>query len=567
MPLNRKISWLIAAVAAVTFMPFLGRVALFDWDEVNFAECAREMIALGDYLRVHIDYLPFWEKPPLFFWLQAICMHLFGVGEYAARFPNAVCGVLTLVLLFHVGASLHHWRFGLLWAGAYFGSILPHFYFRSGIIDPWFNLLIFLGFYFFILSHWRKNNFTGVNLNYPAPIYLTIGGLCLSLALLAKGPAALIITGLCLMVYWVRERFGWYVPVSYFIIYGLLSLSAILIWYGIETLQNGPQLAIEFTKYQYRLFTTPDAGHEGFIGYHFVVLLIGCFPASIFAIKAMTTLRNRHERTAPADFQRWMTILFWVVLILFSIVKTKIVHYSSMAYFPLTYLAASAIEEILQRKTVVNSWMQVGLVAISSLWAVVLMVVPSLAQHAEVLKPLLANDPFAQANLEAHVHWYGWEAITGIIFLVGTMGGVRALKKFPLHGVIALFAATALMVTLTVYLYVPKIIQYTQGASVEFFRQLEGKDCYVYTYGYRSYVHWFYAKTKPDTRPITEDGLAWQNYLFYGPVKKNVYVACKIFSRPELDTVSTLQFLYEQNGFAFYKRRKPSSDLNSWMCK
>jgi hypothetical protein len=46
------------------------------------------------------------------------------------------------------------------------------------------------------------------------------------------------------------------------------------------------------------------------------------------------------------DHRRWMVILFWVVLILFSIVKTKIVHYSSLCYFPLTYLAALQLERI-----------------------------------------------------------------------------------------------------------------------------------------------------------------------------------------------------------------------------
>ncbi len=35
-----------------------------------------------------------------------------------------------------------------------------------------------------------------------------------------------------------------------------------------------------------------------------------------------------------------MLILFWVVLILFTIVKTKIVHYSSLCYFPLTFIGA-----------------------------------------------------------------------------------------------------------------------------------------------------------------------------------------------------------------------------------
>jgi 4-amino-4-deoxy-L-arabinose transferase-like glycosyltransferase len=66
--MNRIVSYLlIAVVAALLFFHSLGRVPLFDWDEINFAESAREMIETGNYMQVQINYEPFWEKPPLFF--------------------------------------------------------------------------------------------------------------------------------------------------------------------------------------------------------------------------------------------------------------------------------------------------------------------------------------------------------------------------------------------------------------------------------------------------------------------------------------------------------------------
>ncbi|HMC96996.1 MAG TPA: glycosyltransferase family 39 protein, partial [Flavobacteriales bacterium] len=106
---------LIVVVALLLFMPGLGAVHLFDWDEINFAEISREMIATGDYMRPQVNYQPFWEKPPLFMWMQASSMKLFGVGEFAARFPNAVCGIITLLLLFRIGTRLRDRQFGLLW--------------------------------------------------------------------------------------------------------------------------------------------------------------------------------------------------------------------------------------------------------------------------------------------------------------------------------------------------------------------------------------------------------------------------------------------------------------------
>ena len=116
--------WIIAIVAAVFFIPFLGHVHLFDWDEINFAESSREMIVTGDYARVTVGFRPFWEKPPLFFWLQASAMHVFGVNEFSARLPNALIGIITLLTLFYIGKKERNERFGVIWGSIYFASLL-----------------------------------------------------------------------------------------------------------------------------------------------------------------------------------------------------------------------------------------------------------------------------------------------------------------------------------------------------------------------------------------------------------------------------------------------------------
>ena len=46
----------IALLSGIFFLPFLGGVHLFDWDEINFAECSREMVLRGDYLRPQINF-------------------------------------------------------------------------------------------------------------------------------------------------------------------------------------------------------------------------------------------------------------------------------------------------------------------------------------------------------------------------------------------------------------------------------------------------------------------------------------------------------------------------------
>jgi 4-amino-4-deoxy-L-arabinose transferase-like glycosyltransferase len=105
------------------------------------------MVVSGDYSNVQLNFRPFWEKPPFFIWLQALSMNLFGVNEFAARFPNAICSIISLISIYSIGKKFHSQKFGLIWCLLYVSSLLPHFYFKSGIIDPWFNLFIFLSIY------------------------------------------------------------------------------------------------------------------------------------------------------------------------------------------------------------------------------------------------------------------------------------------------------------------------------------------------------------------------------------------------------------------------------------
>ena len=155
---NLLIYLFITLGGILLFIPFLGNVPLFDWDEINFAEIAREMIVTKDYLNVQIDYQPFWEKPPLFIWMQVLSMKAFGINEFAARFPNAICGIVTLLVIYSMGKKLFNQKMGIIWVLVYAGSILPFFYFKSGIIDPWFNLFIFIGIYFAIIYIDKSSN-------------------------------------------------------------------------------------------------------------------------------------------------------------------------------------------------------------------------------------------------------------------------------------------------------------------------------------------------------------------------------------------------------------------------
>jgi 4-amino-4-deoxy-L-arabinose transferase-like glycosyltransferase len=546
-----KYSLLIGIVAAFLFIPLLGKVHLFDWDEINFAEISREMLILEDYLRVYVNFLPFWEKPPFFFWLQAAAMSVFGINEFAARFPNAICGICTLIILFNIGKTLFNTRFGLLWAGAYLGSVLPFLYFKSGIIDPWFNLFILLGLYYFIKFYWKKDSLESA----PCPLnkwnYLLLSGLFIGLGIITKGPVAYLIPVLCLGVYWIIKRFKFFVTPLHFVLFTISSSIVMLTWYGLETMKNGYWFIHEFNKYQIRLFSTPDAGHAGFPGYHFVVLLIGVFPASIFCIRSFFK-SPKTEFGYQQDFKLWMSILFWVVLILFTIVKSKIVHYSSMCYFPMTFLAAFSMYQIMENKIQFNIWMKRGIIAIALFYIIVAIAIPIVGQHIDWIKPLFSKDPFAMANLEAEVHWNYFQIIPGLFLCCILIWSFNYFTKHNyLHGFYSLFCGTAVFVMLMLIFDINNFEGYSQRAAIEFYKSKAGEDCYIITHGFKSYGHLYYAQKRKVTNPESYNN----QWLLEGDVDKPVYFVAKITKADELKQYPQLDELYRKNGFVFFKRK------------
>jgi 4-amino-4-deoxy-L-arabinose transferase-like glycosyltransferase len=551
---------LIALLASLFFLPFLGGVHLFDWDEINFAECSREMLLRGDYLRPQINFEPFWEKPPLFFWLQSLSMHLFSINEYAARFPNAICGILTLLMIYHLGKNLYDKTFGWLWVVAYMGSILPHLYFKSGIIDPFFNLFIFLSLVFLIRS---ENNAPPQYKSSPNVFNtwrvdknIIWGGLFSGLAILTKGPVGLLIIGLTWLSKLLIFKELSIKKTKIFIIFSLIALAVTSLWFGIEMVKNGLWFIKTFIEYNIRLAKTEDAGHGGFFGYHFVVLFFGCFPASIFALRS---LYMRYNFTGEkVDFTRWMKALFWVVLILFSLVQSKIVHYSSMCYLPLTFLSAITLKSMMDGNKVFKA-LNISILVIGIFMGLLVAVLPFIGQNISLLKPLLQRDVFALKNLEAVVSWANWESIVGILFLISTIFSYFMLKNdkpssqgawLP-RGFLFLFFSTALFINLILIVFINKIEGYSQNAAIEFYESKTQEDCYVQTYDFKSYAHLFYPKKRQPTNPKQAD-LDW---LMRGDVDKPTYWVAKYGSKSGLDTVATLQYLYEKNGFLFYKRR------------
>src|SRR3954467_1900388 len=97
---------LLAAVAAVLFLPNLGAPSLWDIDEGNNAEAGREMLEAGDWVVPTFNYGLRPDKPALLYWLQGAAYQVFGVGEFAARLPSALAALAAVLLTYELGRRL-----------------------------------------------------------------------------------------------------------------------------------------------------------------------------------------------------------------------------------------------------------------------------------------------------------------------------------------------------------------------------------------------------------------------------------------------------------------------------
>jgi 4-amino-4-deoxy-L-arabinose transferase-like glycosyltransferase len=558
--------FLIALIASFLFIPFIGNCPLFDWDEVNFAECAREMVVSGDYSQVQINYRPFWEKPPFFIWCQAICMQITGVNEFSARLPNAICGVLTLLLLFHSGRKFHSPQFGGVWAALYASCMLPHLYFRSGLIDPWFNLFMFSSLYHLIPL---INNPAGK----MAWRHALVAGIFLGLAVLTKGPAAFLIVALTLVCFAALSRqpqwfYSWKTGLFF-----LASLTTAGAWFLSEWMSGHGQVIREFVNYQVRLFRTGDAGHEGPVYYHFMVLLAGCFPASMIFI--LSCLKKEGLTPYQLLWRRMMLCLFWCVLLLFSVVKTKIVHYSSLCYFPLTFIAAAGLVIFRERLRVgslfkIVYWLFAGAIGIAFLSTGLLNEVKEYIRNHDLI------DEFGKQNLAAQVSTNGFEFLTGLIFLAGVFFLYFYLKNGKLSWLRGALVSLIFFNWLAIMWIIPLIEQITQDAAIRFYKWCSTKSCYVETHRFKSYAYLFYSKRQPgdyqnpDQKSYIEhqldrmeneghsrlSGYPTANLLWmeHGRIDRPAYIVAKTPDEDEVMAKPGFILMYRENGFSFFVR-------------
>ena len=120
---------------------------LIDRDESRFAEASREMIERSNYIVPYFNNQLRLDKPPLTYWAQVASYHIFGENDFATRFPSAIAGAGTALIIFGWGRRIGGEKLGW-WAAIIFALSLQTFvHAKAAVADMWLVLFV-------TLAHW-----------------------------------------------------------------------------------------------------------------------------------------------------------------------------------------------------------------------------------------------------------------------------------------------------------------------------------------------------------------------------------------------------------------------------
>ena len=143
--------------------------------------------------------------------------------------------MITIPLLYTIGRRLFDETFGMIWAMAYLSACFPGSI-SSGIIDPSSALFIFLSLVQFVrcVGSGQEN----IGSCRQTCLVLPDMGCCIRRSCChdQRSAVALLVISLCMAVFWVMERFRFYVSVLHYLLFVLVSLLVSGLWYGTETM-------------------------------------------------------------------------------------------------------------------------------------------------------------------------------------------------------------------------------------------------------------------------------------------------------------------------------------------
>jgi 4-amino-4-deoxy-L-arabinose transferase-like glycosyltransferase len=340
---------LLLALALLCFLPGLGSFGILDPSDGYYSEGAREMVESGDFLTPHLNYVPWFDKPILTYWLIAAAYKIIGVSEFAARLPSALCASGLVAILYVFGRQFLRRR------AALFSSLIL-------LSSPMWLIVGHLSMTDMPLCFFTWLSLGSFFLSIASPLqwFVYLGYLSLALAVLCKGPLAIILVSMNLIGYMsitLRSKDDWMRIVRRLrLLPGLaLAFCATIPWYAAEISTTHGAFFQEFFVNQNLNRALGVVDHRASAFYYLPVLLGGFFPWIIVALAlAAMVFRSirrffQKPRLAPASSRLlcFSSVTALITLAFFSILPTKLATYVLPVFPALSLMVAISLDRLL----------------------------------------------------------------------------------------------------------------------------------------------------------------------------------------------------------------------------
>jgi 4-amino-4-deoxy-L-arabinose transferase-like glycosyltransferase len=325
----------IAALALAWLALTIGVRSLNLPDEGRYVGVAWEMLTSGNWLYPTLNGLPFFHKPPLFYWITASSLSLFGTHEWAARLAPLLGGAIAAFSLYgfllrQSGRGTARWTLLIL-------ATQPLFFGGAQFA----NLDMLVAGFICAATLWGAE--AALNLGRSEPYRGRLAGayLAAALGMLAKGLIGIALPGMTILIWlaWTRRlgllrRLVW-LP-------GLALFFLVAAPWFVAMQERFPEFAHYFFVYNhFERFTEGGFNNAEPFWFYLPVVLGLTLPWSWWLAAAW----RRHRCTADEQSSTRSLMWIWVAVIIgfFSIPSSKLVGYILPALPPLAYLVADAL--------------------------------------------------------------------------------------------------------------------------------------------------------------------------------------------------------------------------------
>ena len=313
----------------------IGNYALMDVDETRYVSMARDMFHSKDFLTLYLNGEYFFEKPPLYFWGECLSFAIFGkINEFTARFPVALYGTLSTLIVYFTGKKIVSRRFGFISAVILATTLEFVMLAKFAILDIVVTTCVGFSVMFGFLTQFVQDK----NKKYFWWLFYIFSGL----AVMAKGIPGFVVPFAVMFFVTIANKTFKQVFRPQYILPGFLLFFLIVVpWHLIMFKIHDPLFFREYIIKHHleRFLNSNEINREQPFYFYFITVLWGLIPWVFSAIAVGITKLKSFKKFAVENlsdrhkFLLFNVIAFAVTMLFFSSSSTKLITYILPVYF------------------------------------------------------------------------------------------------------------------------------------------------------------------------------------------------------------------------------------------